>query len=412
MKTILACLAAVMVLGISCSKDTVKEQYSFYRPVYKTKDAVRTNVRSAAPESIQVTGKIVWKDHYVFVNDVDRGVHVIDISDPHAPRKISFISIPGCVDLAIKDNYLYADCYTDLVTIDISDPAHVVAKQFIPGVFPHRVYYGFTADTSRIITEWIKVDTVINQRYNEVAPRGGGGLLIFSSLAMPAAFSTAGIGITGSMSRFAMEPQRLYTVSYNDLKVFNTVNPAAPAYLRSVTLPNGNIETIFPYQDKLFIGSGTGMFIYSTQNADQPQQLGQFTHARTCDPVIADNNTAYVTLRGNGRCGGIQNQLDIIDITNVTSPKLIKSYMLNAPQGLSKDGNLLFICDGSAGVKVFDATLSTQLLQLKQLACDQPTDVIAIQGIAIVVAADGLHLIDYSNPSDIREVSHITTATK
>jgi hypothetical protein len=214
------------------------------------------------------------------------------------------------------------------------------------------------------------------------------------------------------MSRFAMLSQRLYTVSYSDLKVFNTTNPATPAYSRSLSLPNGNIETIFPYQDKLFIGSATGMFIYGTQNADQPQQLGQFTHARACDPVIADNNTAYVTLRGNGTCGGIQNQLDVIDISNIASPKLIKSYLLNAPQGLSKDGNVLFICDGSAGVKVFDATLSTQLVQLKQLACNQPTDVIALQGVAIVIASDGLHLIDYSNLSDIREVSHIATATK
>lgn len=411
MKTILACLAAVTLLGISCSKDTVKEQYSFYRPVYKTKDAVRTNVRSAAPEPIQVTGKIVWKDNFVFVNDVDRGVHVIDIGDPRTPRQVAFINIPGCVDLAIKDNYLYADCYTDLVSIDISDPAHVVAKQFIPGVFPHRVYYGFTADTSKIITEWVKVDTVIKQPYSELAPRGG-GMLVFSALASSAAFPTAGIGITGSLSRFALQRQRLYTVSYSDLKVFNTSNAATPVYTNAVNLGNGNIETIFPYQDKLFIGSRTGMFVYSTQNADQPQQVGQFTHARTCDPVIADGNTAYVTLRGNGSCGGIQNQLDVIDITNITSPKLIKSYMLNAPQGLSKDGNVLFICDGSAGVKVFDATLSTQLVQLKQLACNQPTDVIALQGVAIVIAADGLHLIDYSNLADIREVSHIATATK
>jgi hypothetical protein len=288
-----------------------------------------------------------------------------------------------------------------------------VAKQFIPGVFPHRIYYGFTADTSRIITEWVKVDTVINMPYRDLAPRNNwGGLLFLSSMSTPAASSTAGIGITGSMSRFAMLSQRLYTVSYSDLKVFNTTNPATPAYSRSLSLPNGNIETIFPYQDKLFIGSATGMFIYGTQNADQPQQLGQFTHARACDPVIADNNTAYVTLRGNGTCGGIQNQLDVIDISNIASPKLIKSYLLNAPQGLSKDGNVLFICDGSAGVKVFDATLSTQLVQLKQLACNQPTDVIALQGVAIVIASDGLHLIDYSNLSDIREVSHIATATK
>jgi hypothetical protein len=95
-------------------KDTVKESYSFFRPVYQTKDQVKAGIKNAPSVEIEKPGKIILKDHYLFLNDVDKGVHIIDIADPANPKKISFISIPGCVDMAINGNYLYADCYTDL----------------------------------------------------------------------------------------------------------------------------------------------------------------------------------------------------------------------------------------------------------------------------------------------------------
>src|SRR5205085_8881016 len=127
----------------------------------------------------------------------------------------------------------------------------------------------------------------------------------------------AGKGISGSMARFALLDKRMYTVSNSDLKTFNIANASAPSYISTVAMMNGNIETIFPYQDKLFIGSQTGMFIYQTQNIDKPQLQGQFTHVRSCDPVIADNGFAYVTLKSDGICGGTSNQLDILTIADM-----------------------------------------------------------------------------------------------
>ena len=53
--------------------------------------------------------------------------------------------------------------------------------------------------------------------------------------------------------------------------------------------------------NRLFIGSQTGMFIYNLSNPDNPVQDGQFNHVRSCDPVIADEKYAYVTLR-SGSC--------------------------------------------------------------------------------------------------------------
>jgi hypothetical protein len=174
-------------------KDTVKETYSFFRPVYQTKDQVKAGIKNAPSTAIEKPGKIVLKGHYLFLNDIDKGVHIIDIADPANPKKISFISIPGCVDMAINGNYLYADCYTDLVTIDITNPLQVTVKQFLNGVFPHRYYGAFFADTGLVIQKWIRVDTTVSQPYSSgsrnyffertglftLGSRGGGPLLLF-----------------------------------------------------------------------------------------------------------------------------------------------------------------------------------------------------------------------------------------
>lgn len=397
----------------SCMKDTVKESYSFFRPVYQTKDQVKAGIKNEPSIAIEKPGKIVLKDHYLFLNDIDKGVHIIDITDPTTPQKISFISIPGCVDMAINGNYLYADCYTDLVTIDITNPLQVTVKQFLNGVFPHRYYGAFFADTSLVIQKWIRVDTTISYPYSSgsrnyffestglftLGSRGGFSASSFSG--------TASVAIAGSTARFGLQQNRMYTVSYDDLKVFNITKADAPAYVNKVNLIQGNIETIFPYKNNLFIGAQGGMFIYSASNPDQPSLLGQFTHVRSCDPVVADDTHAYVTLSGGSFCGGFSNQLDVVDIKNLFSPKLLKTYPLKSPKGLSKDGNTLLICDGTDGLKLFNVADPSNVTHIKTVSGFDPHDVIAIQGYAIAVASDGIFMIDYRQPINAEIIGKI-----
>jgi hypothetical protein len=411
MKRSLFFLLTMGLLFSACMKDTVREHYTFYKPVYHTKDEVRNNIRSSAPVAIQQTGKIVVKDNYVFLNEIDKGIHVINIADPSKPVNMAFIEIPGCVDIAINGVNLYADCYTDLATLDISNPANISVKQFLPGVFPHRIYNSFRPDTTKIITEWVRVDTVIEKRFEGTFMNENKGLFLtaaFSSSSAPSgSVSTGGIGIAGSMARFALQNDRMYTVSNNDLKVFNVTIPAAPSFVTKLGLKQGVIETIFPYKNKLFIGGQSGMFIYSATNPDAPQKEGQFTHATNCDPVIADDKYAYVTLSSGTQCRGNQNRLDVVDISNLSNPILVKSYNLTSPKGLSKDGNTLLICDGKDGLKIFNAGNVSQVSLMKQVPGFDSYDVIALQGIAIAVAKDGLYFIDYSNPYNASVISKI-----
>ncbi|HEX6334878.1 MAG TPA: hypothetical protein VFZ78_11670, partial [Flavisolibacter sp.] len=127
-----------------------------------------------------------------------------------------------------------------------------------------------------------------------------------------------------------------------------------------------------------------------------------------CDPVVADNNHAYVTLRSGTTCEGFSNQLEIVDITSLSNPVLVKTYSMTNPHGLSKDGNMLFICDGSDGLKVYNASNVNSLQMVRHITGLETFDIIAMNNLAIVVAKDGLYQYDYSNPADIRLLSKLS----
>lgn len=397
-------LAALTVLFQGCIKDKCSStyHYTYYVPVYKTTAQVRANIRSNAPRPIERPGKIYIKSPYIFLNEIDKGIHIIDNTNPSAPVNKAFIDIPGNMDIAVKGNILYADLYTDMVAINITNPLSISVTKILDGVFPFRYYGNFRSDSSKVIAAWEKRDTtVVEDCTNSGSWFGTRGDIFMSYNATGGGgASVSPYGVGGSMARFAIVAQRLYTVSNNDLNVFNIATESQPAFSTKTNMGWG-IETIYPFKNNLFIGSTTGMFVYNISNPDNPVKTGQFSHVRTCDPVVADDSYAYVTLRSGSACGGFTNQLDVLLLNNITNPALVKSYSLTNPHGLSKDGNLLFICDGNAGLKVYNASNVNSLQLLNTVANLDTYDVIAMNGNAIVVAKDGLYQYDYSNPSNL-----------
>ncbi|MEM8526999.1 MAG: hypothetical protein AAGG68_20335 [Bacteroidota bacterium] len=90
------------------------------RPIYASFE-IWDEIVSLPPQPIENLGKIYYKSPYIFVNERFKGIHVIDNSDPTNPTPIAFIQIYGCEDVAVNGDIMYADNYTDLVAIDISD---------------------------------------------------------------------------------------------------------------------------------------------------------------------------------------------------------------------------------------------------------------------------------------------------
>ncbi len=399
----------------SCVKDTCKDAYTYtlYRPVYETVSQLKANIKSGSPEAIENPGKIVILGHYIFLNEIEKGIHIIDNTNPAAPQNISFVKIPGNMDLAVKGNTLYADSYADLITMDVSDPAHVALKDYKENVLEFTYYNtGIYYDSQYKIAGWEKKDTTV------IESCGGGGMILFSgaayvtnaamSASVPAANKSGSVGTGGSMARFAIVNNYLYTVNNSDLNVFDISNSNDPAYLSSTTI-DFHVETIYPFEDKLFIGSNNGMFIYNLNGSPvKPVQVGQFTHARSCDPVISDGQYAYITLHSGSSCEGYNNELDVVRLNMLVDASLVQVYNLTSPEGLSKDGDLLFVCDGSDGLKVFDASDVLNMKLLHQFSIGNAYDVIAQNRIALVVTTDALYQLDYSDPANIHVISKLS----
>ena len=404
----LAAYCTVLFLFQGCVKDKITHTYTILTPIYQTKTEVFGNIKSNAPKTVQSPGKVFIYGQYIFLNEVDKGVHVIDNSNPSNPVEKAFIDIPGNIDIAVKGNTLYADMYDDLVAIDISNPLQAKLVKDIPGVFPERTYSGgFVAAQGLVIVGWTRKDTTV-----EVSPSKD--YIVYDyTLANAANFqsaapSAAKSGIAGSMARFAIVNDYLYAVDRHTLKSISIANANEPTLVGTVNA-GWDIETIFPFKDKLFLGSMGGVFIFDISNAASPVAQGNFVHARACDPVIADDDYAYVTLRAGTYCGPTTNELQIINIKNLAAPTLVTTYSMTNPQGLGKDNNLLFICDGD-GFKIYNASNVSSLQLLKTIRNVQASDVIAYNGIALVVAEDGLYQYDYSNVSDIKLLSRITVS--
>jgi hypothetical protein len=202
-------------------------------------------------------------------------------------------------------------------------------------------------------------------------------------------------GTAGSLARFAISENFLYSVDATTLKIFDITNEKAPLYVGE-TYVNTGVETIFCKDDFLFLGTQNGIYIYDITNPEYPQYVSIFTHIESCDPVVVNGNYAYSTLNATGVCSTGVNELDIINIANPQNPILEKTIQMDSPKGLGISSSLLFVCD--EGLKVFDLTdpVNPEFLYKMQI---EAFDVIPIDTLLLVATEQGLaeYSIDIDN---------------
>jgi hypothetical protein len=424
-----ALLVLTVLLGISillegCSdKCEIKSEYVYLEPVYTTVQELRESIEITAPEPVSGVGQLYLKDNLLFVNDPGKGIHIIDNTNPSQPLPKKFLKIPGNFDLAIKGNILYADSYVDLVAFDISDINAVEETGRLEGVFKNYKSFGIAIDAQCcVITDWTeKKNITLSESDCDVSLQPWGGVLIDEGIAvrsdMLASFSSkaavtpgtgSGPGVGGSLARFTINGDHLYMLDGGDLQVADITVERTPV-VKNRSHIAWDIETIFPYKENLFIGSSSGMHIMDVSSPESPVKLSTYQHVRSCDPVVVDDKYAYVTLRSGTTCQGFSNQLEVIDVSNLSSPQLLKTYPMTNPHGLGVDDETLFICDGNDGLKAFDAsdinTIDKNLLaHYKDI---NATDVIPYNNNLIMIGEDGIFQYDYSNPKEIKLLSTI-----
>ncbi|MGE5348880.1 MAG: LVIVD repeat-containing protein [Actinomycetota bacterium] len=414
-----AALLILMMAALSACGDRTTEliTYEANVPVYMPFDEFRASFLKSSPIDISHPGKMYFKDGYLFVNEYGKGIHIIDNSNPANPVKVAFYEIMGNVDMAIKGNILFADSYIDLLAIDITDINNPVEIDRIENVFPEIVPegdlwypYAMVDKSKGVIVDWeVKkiTEKLEDYQYGGVIFRGG---MDFVMNAEAGVKWTGGSGTGGSMARFMLNEDYLYVIAVPvRLKTVDIKTPAEMEVIDSIDVPR-NMETLFRLEENLFVGTTTGMLIFDLVNPKKPVQISSYDHITACDPVVVDGQYAYVTLRTGNMCNNGQNLLEVIDISSIKNPYLVKSYPMFNPHGLGTDGDLLFICDGSAGLKIYDKSDPLAIItnQVAYYPDFDTYDVIPMNGILMLVGDGGIYQYDYSDPEKIVQISHIT----
>ena len=428
----LAFLFFAGIIVFSGCKDTVTETvtYMINEPVFMSADAFyKSIVVTPEPQPISNYGKMCFYEGYIYISETEKGIHIVNNSNPMNPKNIGFIELMGNADLAIRNGKLYADAYMDLVWFDISNPSEPKLKGRVENMFPkyltlppieneYMVDYGlcYNANGNKgIIVGWEVKQRTENVSYETSRWWGVNktGLFSYNTASSDRALnsSSGSIGVNGSMSRFALYNDYLYSVINNYMSIIDL--SGSEPIKAAENIPIGwNVETIFSYKDNMFMGTPTGMLIYSVANPLQPEYVSSVSHVYGCDPVVVENDMAYVTIHAGNNCGQNNNDLLIYDVSNVKSPKHIVTYAMTKPKGLGIDNGILFVCDN--GLKIFNASDPLTLLgnRLAHYSGMDGFDVIPFDNVLMMIADDGLYQYDYSDLTKIKQLSKLPIVKK
>lgn len=411
----LFCVSLICLL-CGCNDDMkVKETitYTVNKPVLMSADVFRSSVKvTTQPEEITQKGKICFYEGYLYISEPGKGIHIIDNRNPASPASVGFIELIGNADVAIRNNILYADSYIDLVGFDISNPALPVLKSRLENVFPQSyppIEEGYidsglcnlAATNGNIVVGWTQEEETHTleyykneQVYNDAMTNSSGGS------------SGGSTGVNGSMSRFGLYKDYLYVVLNDYMSIFNLAGDKPEKVVENMYI-GGSVETIFSYKDCMFMGTPTGMIIYSVANPLKPEYQSMMWHVYGCDPVVVENDIAYVTVHSGNNCGQNFNELIILNVKDVKNPQPIVSYTMTKPKGLGIDNGTLFLCDD--GLKIYNAEDPQTLManRLAHYSGMEGYDVIPHDNVLMMIADDGIYQYDYSNLKEIKQLSKL-----
>ena len=423
------------LLFSSCSlfeKEEIVEEdlvdVTYFVPVYETTNQLAQKVSIDPPKDYAEAGKIVTYQQYIFINKPQEGIHVVDNSDPANPQNLHFISIPGSLDMSIIDDHLYSDMYSALVVFDISS---ITEPQLIEDFTVENVFY---------YNPYITLDVVINTteigQYTRYEPIDNSlGIvtswrtevrqepledqelryLMLESADVSTTATTEGanfgeVSTAGSMTRFLPIDRYLYTINFNELVLFSIAEDYRPS--RFARLDTGTqAETLFQLNDLLFVGSTTGMLMYDVASPSNPDYINSINHFRSCDPVVADADYAYVTLRGGTNCFTETNELQIIAISDPQNLEVVSRQVMFNPHGLAIHEDFLIVCDGGAGLKVLNVEDRVNPEVVTTESIPFAYDIIVDYPNAVVVGEGVIYQYNLSALPEITKTAELTLTT-
>lgn len=228
--------------------------------------------------------------------------------------------------------------------------------------------------------------------------------------------SAPGQGVSGSITRFAVNGNFMYVLNQNEVQTYDITDRANPV-LKHRLATDWGLETITFYDNSLFLGSTTALYILDITNPAVPVIQAKSDRLSTvgftgCDPVAVNGDYAYSTIKViENICGVIsaESALIVYDVSNKSNPKVLGTYPMNIPNGLGYKDNYLFVCDeGSDLLVVYDITNPAALeLAPVTVPMTDPYDLIVDGQRMIVSTKTDFQIFDVSQLPQIRKIGTI-----
>lgn len=356
----------------ACTNDlgTLNVTYFEATAIYGDLEEVRALPVNTAPQEIINPGKIYIAEDLILIGEEEKGIHVIDNSNAASPQTVNFLQVPGNREFFVEGNFLFAESYYDVVKLDISNPQNVILVSRAKNVFTNELFNENGETLLGFSFEEVTQEVDQNSNLYKEINTGNAVYLDFAQniiprSAVPASFAGSSSSVSGTINRVTYHNNHVYILGRSDLNIIK--DDAAFQVVNHQSAIGTEMETIFPYESKLFIGSRASMEIYDVSNPAQAVHEYQFDHATSCDPVLPTGNAAYISLRTGdfSECPGNTNALVVLDIENLQAPSQVAEIEMRSPYGMAAIGGLLFVGEGANGLTIFDATNPLDLKEIR-----------------------------------------------
>ena len=385
MKTIKLTILAVMAILAGCTDTAdITVTYTKGTAIYGDLEAIRSiPVYEGARGVIVNAGKLFSNEEFLLIGEEGEGIHVFNNADSENPTAIGFLNIPGNREFYVKDNTIFAESFYDMVKIDISDPMAPRLVTRLENAISSELtnmlgetLIGFEFET---VTEKIHKDDDIHAQI-----MASSGPLYYDyeqnlipPSAVPTSFAGSSNFATGSINRIAELDGYVYVIGNSKLSVYDNNGEFRQIFSNFV---GWQMETVFPFNDRLFIGTRNSVDIYNISDPANPAYESGFWHATSCDPVLpVDGDIAYATLRTGDEvfCPGDDNSLVVLDVSNLNFVDQLQEFDMESPYGLTMIDDRLYVGEGPNGLKIFDASNRRNLQLIEHDRSIQAYDVLA-----------------------------------
>jgi hypothetical protein len=409
MKTLALFTFASLFILAACTKNkgTITLTYNKATAVYGKIEEIRSTPLWGSSRNIDNPGKIFIDNDVLLIGEKRKGIHVFDNSNSFAPINVGFIELPFTEEFYVHNNMIYAVSHYDLVKIDISSISSPTLVHRLEYAFGNPIMndknetlLGFnfqeTTETfelnSKEAKELERTNYLFFDYSNQMIPQAN----------VPSSFAGNGTEVKGTLNKITVHQDYVYVIGHD--RIYTFMDSPTTLVSQSTVMVGMNLETIYPQNNNLFIGTRFSMIVMGLSNPAMPNYISEYFHPTSCDPVYPYGNVAYLTLRTSdfSGCSGDENSLTVLDISTVSNPIKIDEITMISPYGMTLIDNHLFVGEGSNGLSIFDATTPDALVPVSYQSEVKAYDIIKHPTLADVILTTGdngltFYKLDYTS---------------